>query len=112
MVLRILAAMLAVVFAAAALGLGFAMAEVNDLARCADREAFLASGEDECIEGSPSQRAGGLILGYAATALAALAAGFGVAYAARRRYGGALATSAFFAVACAAGALALLPVSF
>ena len=109
---RFLAALLALVFALAAAGLLLAMITAGDLASCEDRAAFLASGEDECIEGSGADKAIGLILGYGASATAALAAAWGAIYASRRSRGRAFVASALATPVLALGAFYFLPVSF
>jgi hypothetical protein len=108
----VVAAIVAILFVLIAVALLFAMVEVSDLPRCEDRAAVLASDEDDCIEGSAAREAIGLVLGWAATVLAVLAAMLGLLYASGRRRGLALAECALATPLLALGALVLLPVSF
>ncbi len=110
--LRVLAAVIAVVFALVTAGLLIAAIEVSDYPRCEDRAAVASSDEDECVEGSPARRAAGLAAVYGSVIVAAVTAVFGLGYASRRRGGRGLVICAIATPVLVLAALILLPISF
>jgi hypothetical protein len=110
--LRVLAALVAVVFAVVFMLLLLFMLTATDLALCSDPEGIKASGEDDCIEGSAAEQALGLVLGFGSAAAAAATVVFGIVYARTARGGGRVVAAAVATPLLALGAMYLLPVSF
>lgn len=110
--LRVLAALLALIFTVAFALLLLMALGAADLASCSDPDAVPASGEDDCIEGSSAERLIGLVLGFGSVAAAAATVGFAFVYARRGQGGRRALASAVATPILALAALLLLPVSF
>ena len=110
--LRVLAALLALIFTIAFALLLLIMLSAIDLASCSDPDAVAASGEDDCIEGSADKRLIGLVIGFGSVAAAAATVSFAFIYARRGQGGGRTVASALATPILALAALLLLPVNF
>ncbi len=100
----------AVLLALLGLVLFLIMLNATGLPVCEDRAAVIEAGE--CIEASSAERTLGLIVGWAATACAALAFALSIGFSRTGRGAGRLAVAAVLTPVLGFVALLLLPVSF
>jgi hypothetical protein len=100
--MRALGVVLALVLAFGAAVMIIAAGDINDTAPCDDPAAVLASGEDECFDGSDTKQSITVGLMYAGGVLAALSVLAGLALAITGRRGRLFAQIAIAAVAISA----------
>jgi hypothetical protein len=95
------AVVLALIFAFAAAVMIAVMADIGDTPTCEDiqsGEATLAPGENECFDGSSTEKTASLVLGWPSGILGAIVVLLGLAFAIRGRGGRPLAITAVAAV--------------
>jgi hypothetical protein len=107
---RTLAIAAAVILALLGVVLLILMLNVSGLPICTDRMAM--RGADECIEATSGERTLGLVAGWLAVVLAAVAVGLGIRLARRGKGTTAFAVTAALTPVLGLFAVAFLPVSF